>query len=100
LAPQKHGHVFKRPSLGSMNSNPARQMSRIGDVHFTPPSFPKQQNDEVESPFKLWNAINLDFQMHQLPTTLEMVNAICQLLLQEKSKPKEDEELPYNLTLD
>jgi len=38
--------------------------------------------------------------MHQLPTTLEMANAVCQLLLQEKSKPKEDKELPYNLTLD
>jgi len=42
----------------------------------------------------------LDFQMHQLLTTLEMVSAICPLLLQEKFKPKEDEELPYNLTSD
>ncbi len=98
MAPQKPKHVLKRPSLGSMNSNPIGWMFWIGDVHFTSPSFPKQQNDEVESTFKLWNAINLNFQMHQLPTTLEMANAICQLLLQEKSKPKEDEELPYNLT--
>jgi hypothetical protein len=59
-------------------------MSCIGDVHFTLPSFLKQQNDEAESPFKLWNAINLDFQMHQLPTTLEMANAICQTFAPRK----------------
>jgi hypothetical protein len=98
LAPQKPGHVLKRPSLGSMNSNHAGRMPCIGDVHLTPPSFQKQQNDEAKSPFKLWNAINLYFQMHQLPTTLEMANAVCQLLFHEKSKPKEDEEFPYNLT--
>jgi hypothetical protein len=100
LVPQKPRHVLKRPSLGSMSSNLVGWMSWTSDVDFTPWSFPKQQNDEVDSPFKLWNIVNLDFQMHQLPTTLEMANAVCQLLLQEKSKPKEDEELPYNLTSD
>jgi hypothetical protein len=65
-------------------------LSYTSDGHFTPPSSPKQLDDEVESPFKHQNPNNLAFEMCKLPTTFQMDDENNEFLLKEKCKAKED----------
>lgn len=59
--------ILKKPIFGLRSSSLFGQVSCIGDGRFTPPSSPnpKQQNDEVESPFKVQKSSNKMLEIHK-----------------------------------